>query len=163
MSAEWPERRRGFTENDLLGRVHDELGDTDQALSSYRAALSQNPHATDVRRRMIAVLERAGQTAAVLREYQRLSSDAPGEPRYYLELAERLHVGCRPHVLVMVEQREAQPRRVLLQLLAHHTRALFAARSTAGGGESEVRRAVCRTTRFRRLRRSTKWPVKKMR
>lgn len=90
LEADWPAAGRGFLEWQLLGRVYDERGELDRATAAYRAALGKSPHSIDVRRRLIAVLERNGAMEEAIREYERLSADAPGESRYYLELAERL-------------------------------------------------------------------------
>ncbi len=106
--SEWPAPGRGFTEWELLGRLHDERGDTQQATLAYRAALSKNPHSIDVRRRLIAVLERGGATEEVIKEYERLSADAPGESRYYLELAERLELSGQRQRALQTLRRAAE-------------------------------------------------------
>lgn len=87
--AEHPAGQRGFGEWELLGRLYDERGDTKAALAAYRGALRSDPHSIDVRRRLIAILERGGVTPEVLSEYEQLIVQAPGDSRGYLELAER--------------------------------------------------------------------------
>ncbi|MBL8635487.1 MAG: tetratricopeptide repeat protein [Myxococcales bacterium] len=87
--AEHPAAQRGFGEWELLGRLYDERGDTKAALAAYRGALRSDPHSIDVRRRLIAILERGGVTPEVLSEYEQLIVQAPGDSRGYLELAER--------------------------------------------------------------------------
>lgn len=108
--AEWPAARRGFLEWDLLARLHDETGDTDKAVAAYRAALARAPHHIDARRRLIAVLERSGQSPdTVIAEYERLTRDAPGEARTYLELAERLDkAGQRQRALQVLARAAAR-------------------------------------------------------
>ena len=90
LEVEWPVAARSFADWELLGRLYDELGDTVGAMAAYRAALRRDPHSLDVRRRLIAILERSGVSAEVLAEYEQLINQAPGDSRAYLELAERL-------------------------------------------------------------------------
>ena len=98
--AEYPQATRGFGEWELLGRLYDERGDTSAALLAYRGALRKDPHNIDVRRRLIAILERGGVTPEVLAEYELLIAQAPGDSRGYLELAERQwKVGQKPKAL----------------------------------------------------------------
>lgn len=109
LESEWPAAGRGFLEWQLLGRLYDECGDLPQAQAAYRAALGKNAHHIDTRRRLIAVLERSGQAEEVLREYERLQRDAPGEARYYLELAERLDkAGQRQKALAVLARAAAR-------------------------------------------------------
>jgi cellulose synthase operon protein C len=86
----WAESGRGFGEWELLGRLYDELGDAEKAQADFKRALAIDPHALDARRRLIALYERTGRDADALTEYRRLIASAPGEPRFRLELAERL-------------------------------------------------------------------------
>ncbi len=86
----WAEGGRGFAEWELLGRLYDELGDADKAQADFKRALALDPHALDARRRLIALYERTGRDAEVVTEYRRLIASAPGEPRFRIELAERL-------------------------------------------------------------------------
>lgn len=86
----WPEGGRDFAEWDLLGRLYDELGDADKAQADFKRALALDPHALDARRRLIALYERTGRDGEVVAEFRRLIASAPGEPRFRLELAERL-------------------------------------------------------------------------
>jgi tetratricopeptide (TPR) repeat protein len=88
---EWPAPERGFAEWDALARLADELGDADRAAEGFRRALAVDQHAIDARRRLIALYERAGRDADVLAETRRLVATAPGEPRFRIELAERLY------------------------------------------------------------------------
>lgn len=84
------EASRSFTVWELLGRLHDERGDATAAVAAFRGALRKDPHHLDTRRRLIAVLERGGLSPEVLAEYEKLVNEAPGDPRGYLELADRL-------------------------------------------------------------------------
>ena len=90
LEKELPAPSRSFADWELLGRLYDERGDTSGATSAYRSALHKDPHNIDVRRRLIALLERSGVSGEVLHEYEQLIAQAPGDSRAYLELAERL-------------------------------------------------------------------------
>jgi tetratricopeptide (TPR) repeat protein len=87
---EWPVGSRDFAEWDVLARLYDELGDLAHAEEAWKRALALDPHAIESRRRLIALYERAGRDGEVVAEYRRLIQAAPGEPRFRLELAERL-------------------------------------------------------------------------
>src|SRR5262249_57841685 len=65
-------------------------GDAEKAQADCKRALALDPHAIDARRRLIALYERTGRDAEALAEVRRLIASAPGEPRFRLELAERL-------------------------------------------------------------------------
>jgi tetratricopeptide (TPR) repeat protein/HEAT repeat protein len=82
--------KRGFFEWETLARLYDEVGDPARAQECYRKALAADPRALEARRRLIALLERDAKDAEVIAEYRRLIAVAPGEPRFRLELAERL-------------------------------------------------------------------------
>jgi tetratricopeptide (TPR) repeat protein len=101
--------RRSFSDWELLGRLYDERGDTTAALLAYRGALRRDPHHIDVRRRLIAILERGGVTPEVLAEYEQLIAQAPGDSRGYLELAERQwKVGQKPRALQTLRRAAAR-------------------------------------------------------
>ncbi len=107
--AERPQDSRTFSDWELLGRLYDERGDTAAALSAYRGALRRDPHHIDVRRRLIAILERGGVTPEVLSEYEQLIAQAPGDSRGYLELAERQwKVGQKPKALMTLRRAAAR-------------------------------------------------------
>jgi tetratricopeptide (TPR) repeat protein len=88
---DWPAGARGFVEWDVLARVYDETGDSTHAQECFRKALEKDPHALEARRRLITLYEREGRDADVIAELRRLIQAAPGEPRFRVELAERLH------------------------------------------------------------------------
>lgn len=107
--ADHPQAQRSFSDWELLGRLYDERGDTAAALLAYRGALRKDPHHIDVRRRLIAILERGGVTAEVLSEYEQLIAQAPGDSRGYLELAERQwKVGQKPKALLTLRRAAAR-------------------------------------------------------
>ncbi|MAC26813.1 MAG: hypothetical protein CMH59_10095, partial [Myxococcales bacterium] len=84
------ERERGFDSVELLGRVHDELGNEDEALDAYRRALRLNRRHIDTRVRIIRLLSRSGRIDDVIEEYRQLVRVAPREPRFVVELAQLL-------------------------------------------------------------------------
>jgi tetratricopeptide (TPR) repeat protein/HEAT repeat protein len=84
-----PPSARGFAEWETLARLYDQVGDAVGAIAAYKKALAADRHALDARKRLIAILERAGRDAEAIEEYQRLCAEAPGDSRYQLELAER--------------------------------------------------------------------------
>lgn len=107
--ADHPQAQRSFSDWELLGRLYDERGDTASALVAYRGALRKDPHHIDVRRRLIAILERGGVTPEVLSEYEQLIAQAPGDSRGYLELAERQwKVGQKPKALATLRRAAAR-------------------------------------------------------
>jgi len=87
---DWPAASRGFVEWDLLARLYDEVGEPARAQECFRKALAADPHALEARRRLIALYEREGRDDDAIAELRRLVQAAPGEPRFRLELAERL-------------------------------------------------------------------------
>jgi len=95
------ERRGGsFEVQELLGRIHDELGNEDEALAAYRRALRTSPRHIDTRVRVIQLLSRSGRIEDVIREYETLIRSAPREPRFVVELAQLLmQVGRREEAL----------------------------------------------------------------
>lgn len=105
LEADQPAAARTAASWEMFGRLYDERGDTAAASSAYRAALRKDPHNVDVRRRLIAILERSGVTTEVLGEYEQLIANAPGDSRAYLELAERQHkLGQRDKALATLRR-----------------------------------------------------------
>jgi tetratricopeptide (TPR) repeat protein len=99
--AEELSRRGGsFEVQELLGRIHDELGHEAEALAAYRRALRSNPRHIDTRVRVIQLLSRSGRIEDVIDEYESLIRTAPREPRFVVELAQLLmQVGRREEAL----------------------------------------------------------------
>jgi tetratricopeptide (TPR) repeat protein len=105
LEKERPAAARSFADWELFARLYDERGDTPAAISAYRQALRREPHSVDIRRRLIALLERSGAAAEVLREYEALITQIPGDARPYLELAERLErAGQRAQALAWLRR-----------------------------------------------------------
>ncbi len=98
-------RARDFDAIELLGRIHDELGDEEQALAAYRRALRMNPRHIDTRVRLVQLLSRSGRIEDVIAEYRQLVRIAPREPRFVVELAQLLmQVGRRDEALRLADQ-----------------------------------------------------------
>ncbi len=74
----------------VRARLLDELGRTDEAADAYRGALRRDSAAVGARRRLIALLERAGRDGEALEERERLAKAAPGDARPTLEVIERM-------------------------------------------------------------------------
>jgi tetratricopeptide (TPR) repeat protein len=86
----WPASARGFDEWQVLASLWDELGDAPRAEEAFKRALLADPHQIETRKRLIALYERGGRDGEALAELRKLVQSAPGEPRFRLELAERL-------------------------------------------------------------------------
>lgn len=109
LEKEWPAASRDVTKWEVLGRLYDERGDSQAAKAAYQQALRRAPHQVDLRRRLIAILERAGTTGEVIQEYQALIAQVPGDARPYVELAERFYkLGQRPEALAWLRRAAAR-------------------------------------------------------
>ena len=103
---------RRFDEVELLGRVHDELGEDDEALAAYRRALRLDPRSVDTRVRVVQLLARSGRLEEVVGEYRALVRAAPREPRFVVELAQLLmQVGRRDEALRLAAETSRRHRR----------------------------------------------------
>ncbi len=116
---------RDFDSVDLLGRVHDELGDSDAALEAYRRALRLDPRSVDTRVRLVRLLSRSGRLDEVVGEYRELVRVAPRESRFVVELAQLLmQTGQRDEALRLAAQtgqrgaRDPSVQRALAELYA---------------------------------------------
>jgi len=130
--------RGGFEVLELLGRLHDELGNEQEALEAYHRALRTNPRHIDTRVRVIQLLSRSGRIDEVIAEYEALTRTAPREPRFVVELAQLLmQVGRRDVALRMAEQtgrrypRETAVHQALAELYARWGEDQLAAREVA--------------------------------
>ncbi|MEM9492415.1 MAG: tetratricopeptide repeat protein, partial [Myxococcota bacterium] len=86
---QWPTKRRGHLEWDVLARLYEETGAQEKAISAYLRATAKAPYELDTQRRLIALLENSGREDEALKQYEAVIRVAPGEPRFQLELAER--------------------------------------------------------------------------
>jgi len=117
--------RRDFDAVELLGRIHDELGNEDEALEAYRRALRLNARHIDTRVRIVQLLSRSGRIEDVIGEYRELVRVAPREPRFVVELAQLLmQVGRREEALRLADEtsrrhaRDAGVHQALAELFA---------------------------------------------
>ncbi|MFW6051386.1 MAG: HEAT repeat domain-containing protein [Myxococcota bacterium] len=96
---------RDFELLELLGRVHDELGNEDEALEAYRRALRLDRRHIDTRMRVVQLLSRSGRLDEVIDEYRKLIRIAPNEPRFVVELAQLfMQVGRRDEAMRLAER-----------------------------------------------------------
>jgi cellulose synthase operon protein C len=86
---EWPEGRRGHFEWNTLGRLHEETGSQDKAITALKKAVAKAPFELETQRRLIQLLENSGRDDEALAQYEAVVRAAPGEARFQLELAER--------------------------------------------------------------------------
>lgn len=63
----------------LVGQLHEELGNTDEAVSSYRRALAKSSNDVDSRLDLVRLLEVGGQLEAAELEYRTLVRNAPSD------------------------------------------------------------------------------------
>jgi tetratricopeptide (TPR) repeat protein len=86
---EWPEGTRGHFEWDTLGKLYEETGAQDKAISALKKAVAKAPYELETQRRLIQLLENSGRDDEALAQYEAVVRAAPGEARFQLELAER--------------------------------------------------------------------------
>ncbi len=72
----------------ILARLHEEMGESERALSFVRSAIRAQPSNADARLRLIQVLERKGDVSAVIDAYRDLIKALPRDPNYRFELAD---------------------------------------------------------------------------
>ncbi len=112
LAEQLAERRRDFDAIELLGRIHDELGNDEEALEAYRRALRLNRRDIDTRVRIVQLLSRSGRLDEVVEEYRALVRAAPREPRFVVELAQLLmQTGKREEAMRLAEQTSRRNRR----------------------------------------------------
>lgn len=72
----------------LLASLYEEGGRLDEALAAYRRALAVSPANTDVRLKLIHLLELRGDLDAAVTEYRQLVQTNPRNPEYVFRLAD---------------------------------------------------------------------------
>jgi tetratricopeptide (TPR) repeat protein len=93
----------------LLGRLHDQAGNTQAAIAAYRRALAARPSDIDAHLRIAQLYQQQGLRAEQIGEYRRLVVLAPREPRFVVELAELLlQQGQRDEAWRMLAQASAR-------------------------------------------------------
>jgi tetratricopeptide (TPR) repeat protein len=86
---EWPESARGHFEWNTLGKLYEETGAQDKAITALKKAVGKAPWELETQRRLIQLLENSGRDDEALAQYEAVVRAAPGEARFQLELAER--------------------------------------------------------------------------
>lgn len=86
---EWPEGSRGHFEWNTLGRLYEETGAQDKAITALKRAVAKSAFELETQRRLIQLLENSGRDDEALAQYEAVVRAAPGEARFQLELAER--------------------------------------------------------------------------
>ena len=86
---EWPEAARGHFEWDTLGKLYEETGAQDKAITALKRAVAKAPWELETQRRLIQLLENSGRDDEALAAYEAVVRAAPGEARFQLDLAER--------------------------------------------------------------------------
>ena len=80
----------GGLELEQLGRLYEEVGRLDEALTTYRKALKGRPDDIDTRLKAIRLLQLRGDLETVIDEYRALIRGAPRNAEYVFQLAETL-------------------------------------------------------------------------
>jgi tetratricopeptide (TPR) repeat protein len=82
--------RDGYERAVLLGRLHDQAGETSAAIAAYRRAVAARPNDVDAHVRIAQLFHQQGMRNEEIAEYRRLVALAPREPRFVIELADLL-------------------------------------------------------------------------
>jgi tetratricopeptide (TPR) repeat protein/HEAT repeat protein len=86
---EWPEGARGHFEWSTLGKLYEETGAQDKAITALKKAVAKAPFELDTQRRLITLLENSGRDDEALAQYEAVVRAAPGDARFQLDLADR--------------------------------------------------------------------------
>lgn len=81
-------RNPSYEQAMVIANLHDELGHEKEALAAFQKALKSNRKSVDARLKIIRLLERRGETAAVTKAYEELIKVEPKLPAYQFALAE---------------------------------------------------------------------------
>nr|MDQ3298473.1 tetratricopeptide repeat protein [Myxococcota bacterium] len=86
---EWSEGSRGHFEWSTLGKLYEETGAQEKAITALKKAVAKAAWELDTQRRLIQILENSGRDDEALAQYEAVVRAAPGEARFQLDLAER--------------------------------------------------------------------------
>jgi cellulose synthase operon protein C len=86
---QWAVASRGHFEWSTLGKLYEETGAQDKAITAFKAAAAKSPWEIDTQRRLIALLENSGRDDEALAQFEVVVRAAPGEARFALDLADR--------------------------------------------------------------------------
>lgn len=98
-----------FQRTYMLGKLYEETGNVDKALTTYRKALGLDSTHIDTRVHIVHLLQTAGQLEEAIKEYEALVKSAPNNPDYVFELCETLiQRGDRPKALKLLKELEGR-------------------------------------------------------
>jgi tetratricopeptide (TPR) repeat protein len=86
---QWPEGSRGHFEWDTLGKLYEETGAQDKAITALKRAAAKAPWELETQRRLIQLLENSGRDDEALAQYEAVVRVAPGEARFQIDLVDR--------------------------------------------------------------------------
>ena len=84
------ENASDFARLALLGSLYEEIGESAKAIDTYRRALAANPRQSDLRLRMIRLLQGNGDLDHAIAEYEALVRAVPNNPQFIFEECEAL-------------------------------------------------------------------------
>jgi tetratricopeptide (TPR) repeat protein len=90
LETKWPLSRRRFFEWETLGKLYEETGSSDKAITALQKAVALSPYELDAQRRLVLLFDDAGRPDDALAQLETIARVAPGEARAQLELADRL-------------------------------------------------------------------------
>ncbi len=92
----------------LLAGLYEETGASEKAISTYRRALLANAKLTDLRLRLVRLLQTSGQLDEAIREYELLIRSSKNNPAFVFELCDALiQRGEQAKALMHLSQLEA--------------------------------------------------------
>jgi tetratricopeptide (TPR) repeat protein len=92
-----------------LAALYEETGQVDQAVATYRRALSVDPRNIDLRLKLVRLLQARGDLEQATREYEGLIRSAPHNPDYVFELCDTLLLrGERTRAVELLTNLEAR-------------------------------------------------------
>lgn len=85
----WPEGSRGHFEWDTLGKLYEETGAQDKAITALKRAAAKAPWELETQRRLIQLLENSGREDEAIAQFEAVVRVAPGEARFQIDLVDR--------------------------------------------------------------------------
>jgi cellulose synthase operon protein C len=86
---QWPEGSRGHFEWDTLGKLYEETGAQDKAITALKRAAAKAPWELETQRRLIQLLENSGRDEEAMAQFEAVVRVAPGEARFQIDLVDR--------------------------------------------------------------------------
>ena len=92
-----------------MGALHEETGDVDKAIVTYKKAIAADGKMIDVHVKLVHLLQTAGDLDAAIKEYEALIKAAPNSPEYVFELCDTLiQRGDRAKAMRLVQELEGR-------------------------------------------------------